>query len=135
MGAEGVVSQGTNPTTAHAGERPGQRPPRPSPRRPPSGHSAGRPAGAVVDALLEVEVEPAGFCVHEVVLRRAPVLGSVLDALAQDDSREALPADAPVASELVEPDLELVRGVTPVRSGKPPALVVEGGAGPSEVGV
>jgi hypothetical protein len=97
------------------------------------GHSAAPPrAGAVDEELLDVDGEPAGFCVQDVLLRLAPVLGSVLEALAQDDSRDALPAEAPVASEL---ELELDRGLTPVRSGKPPVLLREGGAGPSGVGV
>jgi hypothetical protein len=88
----------------------------------------------VVDELLEVEGEPGVFCVHAVLRRWAPVLGSVLEALVQDDSREALPAEAPVVSEL-ELELELERGDTPVRSGKLPVLDVEGGAGASDVGV
>jgi hypothetical protein len=61
-------------------------------------------------------VEPSAAGLRRLGVLLASVLSLDEPALAPDDSREAPPAEAPVASGL---ELLLERGVTPVRLGMP----------------
>jgi hypothetical protein len=75
-------------------------------------------------------VEPAPLFSWPGALSLEPGAEAGPDLQAVDGARVAGEAAAPVASAP-----ERVLGDTPVRSGKPPELVVEGGAGESEDGV